>query len=392
MRVDLYKFETTETGILTAETIAERLATTSLLNTRLVLYREVEVDGTKQREVIAQNDDYFSNDSLIQIELEEGTYYIGVMSTGTTDVDPTIEDSGFGGKSTGNYDLKLDFKSLRSSVLVDATGTEIDGDADGLPGGAFDFWFRADNTLLVDKETGLTEAGGSPDGSPAMPYAQIDEAIAAAGSGDIVRVVGNDADTPYLVGYDNIGGELEDGDLVQLPSDVTMMIDAGAVFKLQDANIEVGSSSLGIDLSHAALQVLGTPDNVVHFRSFRDDDIGGNSDGSSTGESGGDWGGLVFRADSDYEDIGVFLNRVGWSDIWHGGGKVHGRRRSKRITPPIHMVGARPAITYNTKSGTWLGGRYLGRSRQLRGNSVRTNRPPNGSGLMCTAIRFSTIR
>ncbi|MHB8900081.1 MAG: S8 family serine peptidase, partial [Thermoguttaceae bacterium] len=335
--IDLYMFQVQEAGTFSAETYAER--NLSNLDTKLVLYREVNVDGVLTREAIAQNDDYYSNDSFIELELELGTYYVGVMSTGISDVDPNLADSGFGGKSTGSYNLKLGFQAEQALSLLDTTDTELDGDADGVPGGTFDFWFQVgSNTIFVDKETG----------TPAGPvFSEIDEALSFATAGNVVRVVGNGNGTPYLVGYDNVGNELVDGDLVQLPANVTMMIDAGAIFKLQKANVEVGSSSQGITLDGAALQVLGTPFDQVHFRSFRDDSIGGDSDGSSTGRSGGDWGGLVFRADSDHEDQGVFLNWVGWADVQHGGGKVFVGNVEDNYTS-VQMLGARPTVAYST--------------------------------------------
>ncbi|NLS92909.1 MAG: S8 family serine peptidase, partial [Planctomycetaceae bacterium] len=351
--IDLYQFSLEEPGQFTAETIAERRANPSDLDTQLVLYREVTVDATtKVRELIAQNDDYFSNDSMIQVELEPGTYYIGVMSTGMQDLDPTVLNSGFGGSSTGFYDLKLDFQTRTISSLKDATGSSLDGDADGIAGGTFDFWFQVGtHTLFVDKENAGLDS--SIPGTTSL-YTEIDQALTAAATiaqnpsnTTIVRVVGNAADTPYLVGLSNIGTVLPDGALVQLPADVTMMIDAGAVFKLQDANLEIGTSAQGISRAHAALQVLGTPFDQVHFRSFRDDSIGGDSDGSSSGKSGGDWGGLVFRADSDYEDIGVFANSVTWADIQHGGGKVMVDSVEDNYTS-IHMLSARPTIAYST--------------------------------------------
>ncbi len=181
--IDLYKFEVEEWGTLTLETVAERLAATSTLDTQLVLYREVNVEGTLVREIVAQNDDYYSNDSLIELDVEPGVYYVGVMSTGISQVDPTIEDSGFGGRSNGAYELKLAFQAEPASALVDATGTAFDGDADGLAGGTFDFWFKVgNNTLFVDKATG--SAGG--DGTLEAPYNEIDAALEDAQPGDVV--------------------------------------------------------------------------------------------------------------------------------------------------------------------------------------------------------------
>ena len=62
------------------------------------MYRE-NADGT--RELITQNDDYFSNDSYLEFALQAGTYYIGVSASGNGDYDPTIADSGIGGRTQG---------------------------------------------------------------------------------------------------------------------------------------------------------------------------------------------------------------------------------------------------------------------------------------------------
>ncbi|MCH5376810.1 MAG: pre-peptidase C-terminal domain-containing protein, partial [Planctomycetes bacterium] len=96
--------------------------------------------------------------------------------------------------------------------------------------------------------------------------------------------------------------------------------------------------------SHGALQVLGTPEYSVVFRSFRDDSVGGNDDGPSPGAAKADWGGMVFRDDSDYESRGIFLNYVNHADIQHGGGKLFG---TNTAYAPIHMVTARPTISHN---------------------------------------------
>ncbi|MGH7138715.1 MAG: hypothetical protein ACREHD_23460, partial [Pirellulales bacterium] len=68
---------------------------------------------------------------------------------------------------------------------------------------------------------------------------------------------------PYLVGTDQFGNPLVDdspnSSLLQLPKNMVMMVDAGALFKLEKANIEVGSSAVNIDDSQSALQVLWIP-------------------------------------------------------------------------------------------------------------------------------------
>ncbi|MDW8077799.1 MAG: GEVED domain-containing protein [Thermoguttaceae bacterium] len=209
------------------------------------------------------------------------------------------------------------------------------------------------------------------------PYSTISAALAAATPGSIVRIVGNNfaddnpANPPtlrnniaYEIGYNRFGAPLADGFKMEVPRGVTVMIDAGAVFKLSGANIDVGSSTEGIDRSGGALQVLGTPYNRVYFTSYYDETVGNDTDPQRTTPRQGDWGGLVFRNDLDYQFIaaynpasgqparqvleveGIFLNYVNYADIRFGGGEVvvDGVRS---VYSPIHLVEARPTVTFN---------------------------------------------
>ncbi|QDS92516.1 hypothetical protein FF011L_12630 [Roseimaritima multifibrata] len=101
---------------------------------------------------LSRNDDYFSEDSLIRADLGSGVYYIGVAASGNDHYDPTISGSGFGGSSQGKYDLQLVFEAQvdEVDVLRDldsdrdlVPGVRIDGDGDGTPGGAFNYWFQS---------------------------------------------------------------------------------------------------------------------------------------------------------------------------------------------------------------------------------------------------------
>ena len=109
--IDLYEFTLSEAGLFTAETMAERLRdfneSNEVLNSALMLFRQ-NADGS--HEVVAQNDDYFSDDSYLEVTLDPGTYFVGVSSTGNTAYDPTIPDSGFYGTSAGEYQLKMNFR------------------------------------------------------------------------------------------------------------------------------------------------------------------------------------------------------------------------------------------------------------------------------------------
>ncbi len=342
--IDLYQFNLTETGTLNAQTFAQRLVNQnpgdnvpdgtpepSLLNTNLILF---DANGN----VLSRNDDYFSKDSLIEVMLQAGTYYIGVSAAGNDDYDPSVTNSGFGGRSDGEYELRLGFTPQPSSTatILDADGnpTPLDGDADGVAGGEFSFSFRGDdgsNTLYVDVTN--TQAG---DGSADNPYRSLADAFAAATPGTNVRVSGNVVDTPYIIGVDNSGNPVDGAQLpnLEVPEGVTLMIDAGAIFKLSNANIDVGSESALVSREGAALQVLGTTDDDVIFTSYRDDQFGGDSDGVGPSVRPDDWGGLVFREDSDFDNFqtfntmnpgqaeAVFLNYVNHATILFGGGLV----------------------------------------------------------------------
>ncbi|MHB0959585.1 MAG: tandem-95 repeat protein [Pirellulaceae bacterium] len=170
---------------------------------------------------------------------------------------------------------------------------------------------------------------------------------------NLVRIVGNggtdgSVDTladnrPYLLGVDSSKLPLADGAGLIVPQGVTVMIDAGALLKLKAANIDVGTSALGSNRSAGVLQVLGTPEASVHFHSFRNDSVGGDSDGPGEVFRPGDWGGLVFRDDSGLEQDGIFLNWVNFADLNNGGGKVLVNSLEQTFTP-IDMTGARPTI------------------------------------------------
>ncbi|MBN2294067.1 MAG: VCBS repeat-containing protein [Pirellulales bacterium] len=206
--VDIYKFEIEQSGKFSAETIAERLDDSSLLDSNLKLYDDAN-------NMIAGNDDYYSEDSYVEVYLQPGTYYVAVSSTGNDQYDPRVAGSGIGGTTQGQYDLRVTFTPDVGEHLSDTTGTWFDGDADGVPGGVHNFWFNVQplaSTIFVDK----IADGGIQDGSLANPYREIDVALAAAGPDDIVRIVGN-YDRAYIdqVEYDTglLSNGLAAGDL-----------------------------------------------------------------------------------------------------------------------------------------------------------------------------------
>ncbi|MEZ6120179.1 MAG: NF038122 family metalloprotease [Pirellulaceae bacterium] len=357
--IDMYRVVLPERGSLSVEVIAERQADSSALDSYLTLYREQ--NGRRIR--IAGNDDYFSEDALIELELAAGTYFVAVTSTGNDNIDPTVEDSGFGGTSEGPYQLRVDYRPQVDNVLTDATGTLFDGDADGIQGGVYDFWFRAvgqDKTTYVDK---AASPGG--DGSLAAPFQNLRIATTGANTpqpGEVLRIVGNGgADGDLLTLGDNLayeignsGGRLADGSSLEIPAGVSAIVDAGAIFKMLNSNIHVGSSAVGIDRSESSLQILGTPEAAVLFTSYDDQSIGVDTNPRITTPDPGDWGGLIFQNDIDrkegrfdFEQEGIFLNFVNQADIRYGGGNVV-VDSVQTVVAPIHMVNARPTVSYNT--------------------------------------------
>ncbi|MFM8530818.1 MAG: DVUA0089 family protein, partial [Ilumatobacteraceae bacterium] len=243
--IDLYTFTLPSDGRLNAETVIARpgQAATSTLDSVLSLYREETVNGATVRTLIARNDDYYGRDSFVGLDLSAGTYYLAVSSTGNAAFNPDVSDSGYGGRSQGDYQLRLGFTpvSVATNTVVDTLGTPLDGDRDGVKGGVFKFWFNtasSANTVFVDKSAAV---GGN--GSISQPYTTIKAALDNIGSKTIIRVVGNSSGVPYLIGTDLSNRTLADGGSFNVPAGVTVMIDAGAVFKLRATNIDVGSSS-----------------------------------------------------------------------------------------------------------------------------------------------------
>ncbi len=372
--VDIYRFQVPagEKGELTLETIAERLDNSSLVDTHLTLMRKTATGY----EIVALNDNYFSDDSYLKTTLDGGAlgneYFIAVTSRGNGDFNPKVVGTGSGGTSAGAYKLRMDFKPSTASSIVDTTGTALDGDGDGLPGGNFDFWFRAaapvgiaasgqPKTIFVDKQY----TGPISNGSLAQPFKTINAATAAAREGDLIRVVGTRgvdgnidtlADNPaYEIGDGGAGlGTLRDGLSLDVPKGVTMMLEAGAVLKFGSSAIVVGSLDASVDRSLSALQVLGVPGRPVYFTSYFDQSMGIDTNPLTTTPRPGEWGGIDFRSDVDRsqgrldrEREGIFMNYVAFADMRYGGGQV-GSGSQARVVNPINMSSSRPTLLANT--------------------------------------------
>ena len=377
--VDMYAFTLQQSGTLELETIARRLEMGSALDTVLNLYDE---NGT----LIATNDNYFGLDSLIEVSLKPGKYYVGVSSAGNEDYDPVNIKTGMNGTTEGEYQLKLSFTpAQKASTLLN-----FDGDMDGKVGGDFNFWFdvqKDENILYVDKTGEFTPDNGT------TVYTQIDEAIAdaaamveqlkATGSDErvIVRILANNTDKDdltqreaYEIGTYTQGGStttLEDGATLEIPKGVSVVVEQGAVIKLANTNITAGSqSAIGpvnnvLDQTPAGtIQLLGAPNEKVYLTSYWDETIGSDSYNQTTTPKSGDWGGIVLTNVKEHEynesetakvygkvkileDEGVFINYIGFADISYGGGEVN-VNGFKSVYAPVYLDEARPTILSNT--------------------------------------------
>jgi hypothetical protein len=373
--IDLYRFTLpSQGGKLSLQVSAERQTNSSLLDAALRLYRNEGTSSSPRWVELAANDDYFSKDPRIDLEfVTGGEYAIGVSAKGNNAYDPSIADSGLGGRSEGKYQLRIDYRPPAASTLVDVNGspTALDGDGDGRPGGVFNYWFvptRPDRiadtasaiTLWVDK----TAANGGT-GTLAAPYNTISQALSQAntlatqdttGKRVIaVRILGNSQNRAYEIGFNRFGQAMADGSSFDVPRNVNVMIDAGAIIKVGKSRISVGSSTVSVNRNGGSLQLLGIPDSKVIVTSLHDTvGIGVNPDRTPPAASPGDWGGIDFRNRIDGSDetrvdkerAGLFLNAVVHSDIRFGGGQVLVDGVSQVITP-IHMVDSRPTVANN---------------------------------------------
>ncbi|TWT49074.1 hypothetical protein Pla22_42660 [Rubripirellula amarantea] len=393
--VDLYEFTAVNEGKVTAEAFAQRLEDSSLLDTYLTLYKVVDA-AAGQYELVATNDDFFSDDSLIGVDLVVNRdangnpvptkYVIGVSAAGNEEYNAKVANSGLGGVTEGKYELRVTFVPQVGDTITDTSGSALDGDGDGREGGDFNFWFRvardvatpaADEprVIFVDKFDGDDVNG---DGTILSPYRTISTAFSpsVARPNDIVRLLPNggndgliqtdDDNLAYEIGRGGSGNRvLADGGDFEVPKGVTVMIDAGAILKLRSAKISVGSESVDEDRSLAALQILGTPTildangnstveglGTVFITSYDDATKGFDTNGLAVLPQPGNWAGIEFRNDFDlsegrgvWEREGIFLDYSSHAEIRYGGGSISS---SQPAVSPLQMSESRPTLIYNT--------------------------------------------
>ncbi len=139
----------------------------------------------------------------------------------------------------------------------------------------------------------------------------------AAPDGNLATVGDNAA---YNIGFDAIGGALSDGTRFEVPRGVTVMVDAGAILKLRGANVNAGSGRphKHRSLARALCKCWGRQPIRCTSPRYYDNSIG-TPVSNLPGVAKGNWGGIVFRNDSDLESNGVFLNYVNMARVSYGG-------------------------------------------------------------------------
>lgn len=131
-------------------------------------------------DLVSQNDDYFSRDSVVKQSLTSGVYYIGVSASGNDNYNGAVEGTGYGGDSQGDYELRVNFRAavdttdtIQDIASDGTTSIGLDGDGDGAAGGNYNFWFQTQamhrslsfnagaNAALEGKIVTLTAANGT---------------------------------------------------------------------------------------------------------------------------------------------------------------------------------------------------------------------------------------
>lgn len=109
--VDLFRIDIPRGGQITAEIVAQRLATVSTLDSVLRLFNA-------RGEQLAINDQFFGKDAYIDFFVTTGgTYYIGVSGFGNSAYTATIAQSG-SSQSVGSFTLKVAVDLIGNDQLV----------------------------------------------------------------------------------------------------------------------------------------------------------------------------------------------------------------------------------------------------------------------------------
>ena len=367
------------------------------------LQRMVTVEGDGQRAVDGQVMTITSGSGVIRNYEFADVTLTGGPGTGT--VAPGNIKVEF-----NNADTTLDIADQLADAIdeqLGSTGVEVEVDDSGpVPvlkfsgersvelSADFDGMEIIGRTIFVDKLSTPFAQGTLDSPFNNISNSNVANAFGSAAYGDIVRIIGNggldnditteDDNLSYQLGTAETGGDaLPDGRSMNVPEGVITMIDAGAIFKLRNSYINVGSSTVQVDRSNSALQVLGTPrlvelsvsddpvtttllgnddvvaaegysDGSVIFTSTRDRMVDEAASGISPEPAPGNWGGIIFRRDidraegrRDREDDGIFLQTVNHAELRYGGSSNVLIDSVQQLVNPIQIVDMRPTVSFN---------------------------------------------
>ena len=108
--VDIFKLDLPRGGLITLETVAQRLSVSSAFDSFLRLF---DANGNE----LASNDQFAGNDSFIDFFVATGgIYYVGVSGFGNEDYDPTVSGAPVS-QSRGVYDLVITVDLVDNDVV-----------------------------------------------------------------------------------------------------------------------------------------------------------------------------------------------------------------------------------------------------------------------------------
>lgn len=237
--------------------------------------------------------------------------------------------------NTSLIPIQSEFGSGLDGEAVGVTASTIGlPSGDGFEGGNFVTGFIVTDNFTYAQSNVQPDPLLPPLGSSVNPFRTIQAALASVppvtAEPTVLRVRAGGG-VPYVI-------EPPTGTpsgTITIPAFTTMVVEPGAVIKLQTSNIDVAGAG-------AALQVLGDSILQVRITSLKNDQVGGdtNGDATNTVPQAADWGGIIFRTGSDDT-----LSIINHAQIDFGGGPV------PRATGPrwdaIYLESARPAITNN---------------------------------------------
>jgi len=194
-----------------------------------------------------------------------------------------------------------------------------------------------------------------------------------------------------------------------VPFDTTLVFNAGATLKLQNASLFAQNQG-------SAIQALGgiNPNDRVTFTSYADDTVGGdtNHNGANSVPHGGDWGGVVFRNFDQAGRTDTFpvdrtlvgpgggaaiagendtMSSLNYATIRYGGGAVPQTQGTR--FDEVTLYNSRPSLTNDTITGSAPGDTSGGSQAGISGdfNSFREDDVARGPLVRRTTVTGTSL-